>query len=106
MNWLFPLALLTGCSLQAADAGTSTSVDVPTESKRWSSFLPLMSEEAIKKGYELPLPFGVSAIYNYIQRDIEVSDLRIGPAGSPPQSVSRFVDLGSDSQVNVALTRL
>ena len=72
----------------------------------WSSFLPLMAEEATKRGYELPLPFGVSAIYNYIERDIEIDDLRIGLNGEPPRSVSRFVDLGSSSRVNVALMRI
>jgi hypothetical protein len=77
-----------------------------TDTNRWSSFLPFMAEEATKRGYELPLPFGVSAIYNYIQRDIKVNDLRLGPVGSPPQSVSRFVDLGSTSHVDVGLTRI
>lgn len=65
-----------------------------------------MAEEATKHGYELPLPFGVSVIYNYIQRDIEVDDLRIGLNGAKPRSVSRFVDLGSDSRVNVGLARM
>jgi len=64
-----------------------------------------MADEAIKRGYELPLPFGVSAIYTYIERDIEVNDLRIGLNGAPPQSVSRFVDLGSNSKVDAALGR-
>lgn len=71
-----------------------------------SSILPFMADEALKRGYELPLPFGASVIYNYIHRDIKVDDLRIGPGGGSPQSVSRFVDLGSNSQVNVALARI
>jgi hypothetical protein len=103
---LLPWALFADVSLPAQEVETPPSgTDASVEPKRWSSFLPLMSDVATKRGYELPLPFGVSAIYNYIQRDIEVTDLRIGPAGSPPRSVSRFVDLGSDSRVNVGLTR-
>jgi len=77
-----------------------------TESRRWSSFLPLMAEEAIKRGYELPLPFGVSAIYNHIERDIQVNDLRLGLNGAPPRSVSRFVDLGSNSRVDAGIGRI
>ena len=73
--------------------------------ERWSSFLPLMAEEAHKRGYELPLPFGASAIYNYLERDIDIKDLRIGVDGAPPGSVSNFVDLGSTSHVNVGLGR-
>jgi hypothetical protein len=48
----------------------------------------------------------VSAIYEYIERDIEVNDLRLGVDGAPLLSVSRFVDLGSNSKVHVALARV
>jgi hypothetical protein len=67
--------------------------------------LPLLAEEARKAGYELPLPFGAGAVYNYLERDITVHDLRIGINGAPMQSVSDFVDLGSRSHVNVGLGR-
>jgi hypothetical protein len=77
----------------------------PAEQERWSSFLPFMKEEALARGYELPLPFGVGLVYNYLQRDIEVTDVRIGVDGRPPQSVSRFLDLGSESRVNAALVK-
>ena len=73
--------------------------------KRWSSFLPMMKEEALARGYELPLPFGVSVVYNYLARDVKVSDVRIGVDGEPPQSVSRFLDLGSTSDVNAGLLK-
>jgi hypothetical protein len=91
----------------ASEPGSLVSTNsIASESPRWSSFLPLFGEEAIKRGYDLPLPFGVSLIYNYIERDIKVDDLRIGLNGETPKSVSRFVDLGSHSKVNVALTRI
>lgn len=83
---------------------TAATTAVPPE-QRWSSFLPLMAEEARQRGYELPLPFGASAIYNYLERDIEVADLSIGVNGAPLRSVSDYVDLGSNSRVNVALAR-
>ena len=97
---------LTAASLAGAEPATPLEESVSADSERWSSFLPFMAEEATKRGYELPLPFGVSAIYNYIERDIDVDDLRLGFDGEPPRSVSRFVDLGSSSQVNVGLLRL
>ena len=75
------------------------------DNDRWSSFLPLMKEEAIKRGYELPLPFGVSVIYNYIGRDIDVFDVRIGVDGEELHSVSQFLNLGSNSSVNAALLK-
>lgn len=101
------LVLIAGFSLQAADAtDPASAVEFPAGSKPWASFLPFMSEMATERGYELQLPIGVSGIYNYIQRDIDINGLRIGPAGSPTRNVSRLVNLGSNSEVNVGLTRL
>jgi hypothetical protein len=88
-----------------AEAQATPTAEPVVEPTRWSSFLPFMADEALKQGYELPLPFGVSAIYTHIQRDIKVDDLRIGLNGAPPGSVSRFVDLGSNSKVDVGLGR-
>jgi hypothetical protein len=79
---LLAAPLLAGAEAELAPI--SEPVEGPT---RWSSFLPFMADEALKRGYELPLPFGASAIYDYIQRDIKVNDLRIGLNGAPLQSV-------------------
>src|SRR6185503_20639850 len=38
--------------------GAQQSSPQPQEPKRWSDFLPLMKEEALSRGYQLPLPFG------------------------------------------------
>jgi hypothetical protein len=64
-----------------------------------------MKEEALARGYELPLPFGIGLVYNYLQRDIKVNDVRIGLDGAAPRSVSRFLNLGSESHVNAALVK-
>jgi hypothetical protein len=69
-------------------------------SKRWSSFLPLLGEEARKRGIELPLPFGTGAVYYHLSRDIEITDVRVGRNGAPPASVSNFADFGSTSNVD------
>ena len=81
-------------------AASQAPLPVPVEDERWSSFLPLYGKEAAAAGYELPLPFGVGATFSILSgRDIEVDDLRIGVNGADPKSVSRFVDLGSESDV-------
>ena len=92
-------------SLLAAEPTPITNPPTPTtpEPERWSSFLPFMKEEALARGHELPLPFGVGIVYNYLARDIEVSDVRIGIDGEDPRSISQFFDLGSNSKVNAAL---
>ena len=64
--------------------------------------LPLLGEEARKRGIELPNPFGVGLVYYYLNRDINVTDVRVGRNGAPPASVSDFANLGSNSRVNNA----
>ena len=52
----------------------------------------------------MPLPFGVSAVYNYVARDIEVKDVRLGDGGALA-SVSQFANFNARSTVNAALVK-
>jgi hypothetical protein len=83
-----------------APAAATGSQAASAESKRWSSFLPLMGEEATKRGIELPLPFGTGLVYYHLSRDIDISDVRVGRNGARPTSVSDFAQLGSNSNVD------
>ena len=61
--------------------------------------LPFLADEAIKRGYELPEPFGAGLVFTALgNRAIDVTDVRVG-LQNPPTSVSEFVDLGSSSDV-------
>jgi hypothetical protein len=86
----------------------STDVPFPTaapepERKR---VLPFLAEEAVKAGYELPLPFGAGLVFTVLDdRAIDVTDVRLKLRGDP-QSVSNFVDLGSTSKVFNANAKL
>jgi len=72
---------------------------------RWPYTLPFLADTAVKRGYELPLPLGISGVFYYVERDIEITDVRVGINGAPLQSASHFLDLGSTSHVSVALSR-
>ena len=62
--------------------------------------LPFLADEAIKRGYDLPLPLGAGVILTGLgNRQIDVTDLRLGLDGAEPVSVSDFVTLGADSDV-------
>jgi len=62
--------------------------------------LPFLGEAARERGYELPLPFGGALILTSLSgRKIEVTDVRIALEDAPGQSISRFVDLGSTSEI-------
>lgn len=82
----------------APDAAAESPAPIP-KSERWSSFLPLLGDEARKRGIELPLPFGAGVVFYHLARDIEVTDIRIGRNGAAPASVSDFAALGSRADV-------
>jgi hypothetical protein len=75
------------------------------QEQHWSSFLPLLAEEARRLGYDLPLPFGVSVVYNYLARDIKVTDVRLGVNGAELTSISDFANFNARSAVNAALVK-
>src|SRR5262249_20654512 len=87
------LALMLLCPLARADANK------PPENDSWFSGLPLLGDQARAAGAELPRPVGVALVMTGLKgREIEVTDLRIGLT-TAPRSVSKFVDLGSTSNV-------
>jgi hypothetical protein len=97
---LFEAGPLPRLALGVEDVAGLQAAAPPQEEERWSSFLPLLKEEALARGYELPLPFGVGATCTVLTgRDIEVTDLRIGIDGGTKVSVADHVDLGSNSDV-------
>ncbi len=61
--------------------------------------LPFMADEAIARGYELPLTFGTGGILTYLDgRKIDVTDVRVGLNGNS-QSVNDYAVLNSTSTV-------
>ena len=85
---------------QAAAAPSNGPEAPATEPTERSSFFPLLADEALKRGYELPLPYGGALVLTGLAgREIEVTDVRLGLEGSPGTSISDFVHLGSTSDV-------
>ena len=59
-----------------------------------------MADEAKKRGYQLPLPIGISTVVTGLfDRKINVTDVRAGVNGSTPTSVSQVLNFGSTSNV-------
>jgi len=58
----------------------------------WKHKLPIFAQKVIDKGFGLPLPYGVSAIYTNVLQELALSDLRIS-FGDPdqPQTEVPFV---------------
>lgn len=99
---LMPL-LLQGlvCSAQVEtlpDAAPTAAPEAPAPERE--SRLPFLAEEARKRGIELPRPYGIGVVYYKLLRDIRITDVRVGRNGTPPTSLSAFVDMGSTSDVD------
>lgn len=108
-GWSIAAATLLFCGAATAHAQDSAGSPpasltsgqaIVQEEQRWSSFLPLLKDEALKRGYQLPLPFGVGSTVTILaNRDIEVRDLSVNVNHEGNQSVSHIVDIGSKSSV-------
>ena len=94
------IAALIAAPCTAIAQAPDTSRSHAARGGRWSSFLPLLAEEAEKRGIELPLPFGAGLVFYHLSRDIEITDVRVGRNGAPPASVSDFAQLASTSNVD------
>jgi hypothetical protein len=91
---LAELAESAGAAATAAEAPGVSSPDVRPRR------LPFLGEEARKRGYELPLPFGAGGVYYHLSRQIDVTEVRLGRNGAPLEAVNDFVDLGSEAVVD------
>ena len=55
---------------QAQEEGESTA-------RVWDHRMPLMAQEVIDRGYDLPLPYGVRGLYMTIEQDLDLRDLSV-----------------------------
>lgn len=100
------VAVLAWAPLAAAEPLLSSAGSAAvSDGRQWPHALPFMADEAIKRGYELPLPRGISGVFYYVERDIEITDIRVGIDGAPLRSVSKFLNAGSRSHVSVGVAR-
>jgi hypothetical protein len=99
-RWVCGAAAIAALALPpAATAQTAGDSIAAASGTRWSSFLPLRAELATSRGIELPLPFGVGLVYYHLDRDIVITDVRVGRNGAPPVSVSDYATLSATSDV-------
>jgi len=81
--------LMTGGSMVfAARVAVLWCLALPALAQQEARMLPFLGEEARKRGYELPEPFGVGLVYYKLVRDIEVTDLRLARDGGTPLAVA------------------
>jgi len=69
--------LVLSCISSPYTACADDSLNSPSEKDRWSSFLPIWGEKARERGYDLPLPFGVTANFMFIKQDYDVERIEL-----------------------------
>lgn len=73
--------------------------DVPL--REWNRTLPFLGQRVVDKGYNLPLPWGITLIYADIVQDQTLEDLKISVRGGdliPISDIVNFDEAGSDTQ--------
>ncbi len=99
--------LLGGVALGAEEsvsADVAPAKDTVWQNESWSSFLPLMADEAHEKGYELPLPFGAGINFITLKRDIEVKEIRAG--FGELNDVTDFLSVDATTYVDTLVARV
>jgi hypothetical protein len=91
-------------ALQASSDTGEPSAQTASQDRHWSG-LPFLGDLARQRGYQLPLPFGVTAAYNYIARDVEVTDVRVGVNGASLHSVSDVASFKARSTVDAGVLK-
>ena len=82
--------LRTSCSLALLLSFTGALwADESQPRERW---LPLFDDWFVEQGIELPRPYGVGATAIYMDRDVEVEDVRVSFGNRPPESIGDRAD--------------
>ena len=76
-----------------------------SESSR-DRILPFGAGWAADRGIDLPLPFGASAFFIYMSRDLEVSDVRVQFGDRPPQNINDFATFAVSNRTTVGAVRV
>ncbi len=73
-----------------------------TDNKR---ILPFWSDWAKQQGIDLPLPFGVSANYIFMSRDVDVTNVTVEFLDRAPESINDFTSFAVRNKTSVAAVK-
>jgi hypothetical protein len=67
---------------------------------------PLFDGWFKEKGIDLPLPYGAGLAYIYMNRDVEVDDVRVSFGDRPPESVSETAEFDVNNSTTLLTARV
>jgi len=83
-------------------AQTKDTTNINSDETHRERILPLWADWAKDRGIDLPLPFGVSAFYIFMSRDIKVTDVTVEFLEVEPQSINDFATFAVKNKTSVA----
>lgn len=98
--------LLCGCAVFAARASTPEEPTTLQPTPHWSG-LPIWGVEAEKRGFQLPLPFGIGFNYYHEDQPFDINDLQVSIGSGDSVSVKNFATIDQvDTSQQCFATRL
>lgn len=73
----------------------ASSEDAP---RYWNRALPLLGRQAVARGYDLPMPYGIGVVRADVRQEMRIEDLEIGFNGSGTFP-AKFVSFGADGDL-------
>ena len=99
---LLTVNFLANGFLFAQSADTTTVNQTATDEKR---ILPFWSDWAKDQGIDLPLPFGVSANYIFMSRNVDITDVTVEFLDREPESINDFSSFAVRNKTSVAAVK-
>ncbi|HEX9251506.1 MAG TPA: hypothetical protein VF870_04655 [Ignavibacteriaceae bacterium] len=99
--FLLLIFILLGNRLISAQS-TDTTQATPKGKDR---ILPFYSDWAKEQGIDLPLPFGISANYIFMSRDVDVTDVTVQFLNRVPESINDFTSFAVRNKTSVAAVK-
>ena len=77
-----------------------SSHDTPRDDapRYWNHPLPLLGKQAVARGYDLPMPFGIGVLRADVRQDMRIENLQVGFNGNGTRPYE-FVSFGADSDL-------
>ena len=82
-------------------AQTNDSTNISPSKTNDDRILPFWADWAKKQGIDLPLPFGVSANYIFMSRDVDITNVTVEFLDRAPESINDFSSFAVRNQTSV-----
>jgi len=91
--------------IESPFAQTTDSTDIKSNETDKNRILPFWSDWARKQGIVLSLPFGVSANYIFMSRDVDITDVTVEFLDRAPESINDFSSFAVRNKTSVAAVK-